>query len=184
MVLPEFNDNGLMPTGVHASEMLALYERCVAPFGKSTRETLWQGLQRYQAALQHLGIHATQWVNGSFVDLTRHDPEDIDLVNFVMADVLERVPEKEMDRVADLLAGDRSTVAMYGCQTNLVVVYPVGHKMTTQVEARLRKWYDLFSTARDYTDPSKPVAPVRGRKGFVELFIGDPNLCPILRHVF
>ncbi len=161
-----------------------LHERLVAPFGASSRLALFQGFQRYREALLALGLHATQWVNGSFVDATRTDPEDIDLVNFCTEKMLQHVPENAMHRVGDLLAGGMATIAEFGCQTNLVVVYSPSHALAANVIAWQQKWYTLFSSARDYTDPDRPVAPARGRKGFAELIVGDPNLCPQLRHEF
>ncbi len=118
MALPLYTQTGLLPEGIHATDMQGLHARCVAPYTTSNRETLWQGLGRYQQELLKLGIHATQWVNGSFVDATRTDPGDIDVVNFCTEKVLHHVPENDMQRVVDLLAGDLATVPVFGCQTN------------------------------------------------------------------
>ncbi|MBS1583026.1 MAG: hypothetical protein JST66_12580 [Bacteroidetes bacterium] len=185
MVLPEFNNQGLLPTGIHPVNIPLLHERFVAPFGMSNREALWQGLLRYQAALLELGIHAMQWVNGSFVDATRHIPDDIDLVNFCTERMLERVKVSDLERVADLLDGSGGARSTFGCHCGLVVVYPKHdprfHELT---KPKLAYWLELFSKARDYSQEGKPAAPHRGAKGFVQLSVGDPKLCPDVRQLF
>ncbi len=64
------------------------------------------------------------------------------------------------------------------------MVYAPSHALAANVLAWQEKWYALFSNARDYSDPDRPLAPFRGRKGFAELIVGDPDFCPHLRHEF
>lgn len=183
MSLPALTSNALLPAGVHSGTLNDLRERWVAPFAPSRREALIKGLAEYQEELSLLGIHATQWVDGSFVDGTRTNPEDIDVVNFCSADVLETVPDSLMDQVGDLLDGKGRVRERLGCHSNLVVVYPEGHPKRVWSENWRRYWLRYYSQARDYSKVNKPVTFERGSKGLVELLVGDPNLCPVLSHV-
>ncbi|MEO8588132.1 MAG: hypothetical protein ABI432_02095 [Flavobacteriales bacterium] len=149
----------------------------------SNRGALWQGLQRYQAALLELGIHATQWVNGSFVDATRRMPGDVDVLNFCLETSLQRISEEHMDQAAALLDGGHATKADFGCDTHLVIVYPNDDPRNEDVLKRVRDWKVLYGTARNYYMENAPAAPERGTKGFVELTIGDPKLCPHVRRI-
>lgn len=93
MPLPSLNAHGLLPDGVHAATPDGLHARLVMDFaGSKTRPRLHAGLMRYRRDLLALGIHATQWIDGSFVDGTRSAPEDIDVVNFCHVRVLDRLP--------------------------------------------------------------------------------------------
>ncbi len=183
MSLPALTSNALLPAGVHPGTEDDLRERLVIPFAPSRRDVLVEGLMKYQQELTALGVHATQWVDGSFVDGSRKDPDDIDVVNFCSADVLETIPDPVMEQVGDLLDGQGRIRERLGCHPNLVVVYPESHPKHAWSEHWRRYWLRYYAQARDYTKVNKPVAPERGSKGLVQLHVGDPNLCPALSHV-
>ncbi len=182
MPLPDFNAQGLLPDGVHAGDANDLHERCVDGSTSTTRASIFKGLQDYQADIAALGLNVTQWVDGSFVDATRTNPEDIDLANFSHATELNSLTVPQQVNAGALMNGRESTKAKYSCHTFLVVVFPVGHAWESQTEKLRAYWRQWFSSARDYSRPGKPEAPHRGRKGLVEMRIGDPNLCPVLSH--
>ena len=50
--------------------------------------------------------------------------------------------------------------------------------MGANFEAQRKYWRDWFAMPQDYTGPVKVPAPHRGRKGIVQMNIGDATLCP------
>ena len=69
MALSELNQEDLLPEGVHPATEEDLKSRFVTPFvSSSTRQKVHQNFCRYRADVAALGVHATQWVDGSFVD--------------------------------------------------------------------------------------------------------------------
>lgn len=185
MALPVFNSAELLPDGIHAANQAELEARCVSAFTKSvTRPTVYAGLVKYQAALAALGLNVTQWVDGSFVDSSRLDPEDIDLVNFTHSKELNELDAVGQMNATRLMEGREATKPPYHCHTFLVVQFPDGHPLESKYDAMRKYWRAFFSHARDYRQASKPQALWRGRKGLVEMHVGDANLSPVVSHVY
>jgi hypothetical protein len=182
MSLPDFNTEGLLPDGVHPSTEDELKERCVDPFTTSrTRQPVFDGFCLYRNALNSLGLNITQWVDGSFVDESRIDPDDIDLVNFVGADELNAIPVADRPRVAALLDGRDTTKVAYSCHTFLEVAFPPGHPFALIQEQRRREWRHCWAMPQDYSRPPiKTPAPYRGRKGFLSMVVGNSSLAPTI----
>lgn len=179
MALPELNSEGLLPEGIHPATADDLKERFVDPFAASTtRQRIFDGFLGYQTTLAGLGVHATQWVDGSFVDAARVDPEDIDVVNFCDAAMLNAVPPARQALLQPLLDGRAATKAQYDTHSFLVVHFPAGRPYAAQFEDRRKYWRDWLSRPQDYSGPNKTPAPWRGRKGIVQMNVGDANLCP------
>lgn len=179
MPLPFYGPNGLLPDGVHAATTQELESRCVSPFPTSmTRAGIFTAFTSYQDALAVLGLNVTQWVDGSFVDQSRLDPEDVDVVNFCDSANLNTVSAAHGTSIIALLNGGKATQATYKTHTFLRVHFPAGHVMGANFEAQRKYWRDWFATPQDYTGPAKVPAPHRGRKGIVQMSVGNATLCP------
>jgi len=179
MALPDLNPQGLLPEGVHPATEDELEARFVVPFASSsTRQRIFENFCRYRIEVAALGVHATQWVDGSFVDGLRLHPEDVDVVNFCGSSELNAVAPASQKLVQPLLNGRESTRAEYDTHTFLLVCFPAGHPFAANFEARRKYWRDWFSRPQDYTGSKKIPAPWRGRKGIVRMNVGDAILCP------
>src|SRR3954469_9447198 len=105
MPLPPFDSRGLLPAGIHTATEAELHALCVTAFPKSTtRPRIFQNFCLYRAAVAAMGLHVTQWVDGSFVDRTRVDPEDIDVINFLDTDQLRALSSEVRAAAVKLLA--------------------------------------------------------------------------------
>jgi len=184
MSLPTFTVNGILPDGVHAASEDDLEERCVDPFPTSrTRHPVFQGFCRYRSDLNGLGLNITQWVDGSFTDETRLDPDDIDLVNFVSAIEINAIPPPNRSSAAALLNGRETTKTTYSCHTFLETVFPTGHPFEPIFERPRLFWRKWWATSQDYTKPPvKTPAPLRGSKGIVLMTVGTPTSAPTINH--
>jgi hypothetical protein len=179
MPLPDFEQNGLLPDGVHVATRPELEARCVTPFPASkTRPGIFAAFSGYQDALEALGLNVTQWADGSFVDQLRLDPEDIDVVNFCNFADLVAIAVAQRPQVSALLNGGEATKVAYKTHTFLRILFPAGHAMAANFEAQRKYWRTWFATPQDYTGPVKVPAPQRGPKGIVQITIGDATLCP------
>lgn len=179
MALPDFNAQGLLPEGVHPATVADLKDRFATPFPTSrTRQNVLANFCRYQADVAALGVHVTQWVDGSFVDQSRLDPEDVDAVNFCEYSVLNALGPTARIQITPLLDGRESTKKEYDTHTFLEIRFPAGHPFETSFERQRKYWRDWFSRPQDYSGPIKVEALWRGRKGIVQMNVGNVNLCP------
>lgn len=182
MPLPNFTTEGLLPDGVHPATEDELKERCVDPFATSrTRQPVFNGFCRYRNELVGLGLNVTQWVDGSFTDETRVDPDDIDLVNFVDAAEVNAIAALERPRAAALLNGRDATKTSYSCHSFLEIVFPAGHIFAAKFEQKRLYWRRWWSTPQDYSKPPmKTPAPHRGSKGIVLMTVGSSAQAPAI----
>ena len=180
MLLPAFNAEGLLPDGVHPATEDDFKERCVDPFTTSrTRQPVFDGFCRYRSDLGGLGLNITQWIDGSFTDKSRIDPDDIDLVNFVSANEINAIPATDRPRATALLSGGNATKAAYSCHTFLETFFPPGHPFEPAFENQRRYWRKWWATPQDYSQPPvKTPAPHRGSKGIVLMTIGTSAAAP------
>ena len=179
MPIPEFDTRGLLPDGVYSASASEMHERCVADFPGSTRRpTVIASFIRYQEAVAALGVNATQWVDGSFVDRTRLDPDDVDVVNFCEQANLNSLSPAAQAQIEPLLDGDVKTKPQYDTHSFLIVRFPPGHPFESSFEANRKYWRDAWSKAQDYSGFTKKLAPWRGKKGFLQMKVGDAKLCP------
>lgn len=155
--------------------------RFVTPFPSSaTRHRIHQSFCRYRTEVAALGVPATQWVDGSFVDSSRLDPEDVDVVNFCESSALNAFAPVIQKHIQPLLGGGDRTKTEYNTHTFLAIRFPPGHPFAAQFEERRKYWRDWFSRPQSYAGGRKLPAPWRGRKGFVQLNVGDASLCPTI----
>ncbi len=183
MPLPAFTAKGLLPDDVYPATETELKDRCVDSFPDSkTRANIFGGFVRYRQALAGYGLNLTQWVDGSFVDSARVNPEDVDVVNFAHADEVNRLPPAMRVGVTNTLLNAReSTQPVYSTHSFLEVRFPQGHAFAAAAEAQRVYWRRWFANPQDYTHyPVKRPAPQRGRKGIVQMTIGNPTLAPAI----
>ena len=85
MAIPDFDNNGLLPEGVHEASESELFER-FRYFKSSTRRIeLSRKLKEYLAEIRHSGLDLEVFVDGSFVT-SEDEPNDIDLILILPAD--------------------------------------------------------------------------------------------------
>jgi hypothetical protein len=180
MPLPSFNAEGVLPNGVHHATEAEVRERLVDSFPTSaSRQPIFEGFCRYRVDLSGLGLNVTQWVDGSFTDATRLDPDDIDLVNYVSADEVNAIPAPDRARAVALLNGRENTKATYSSHTFLETVFPAGHPFEPLFENRRVYWRKWFAIPQDYSKPpNKTPAPHRGAKGIVSMTVGTTPSAP------
>ena len=77
-----------------------------------------------------------------------------------------------------MLDGRDSTKAAYDTHTFLVIRFPAGHLFEASFEPQRKYWRDWFSRPQDYSGPKKVEALWRGRKGIVQMNVGNVTLCP------
>jgi hypothetical protein len=186
MSLPDFNHQGLLPEGLHRASEDEVRERCVESFPESnSRHAVFDGFCRYRAAAATLGLNITQWVNGSFTDKTRLDPEDVDLVSFVRSEELTHLTTTEEAGIQTLLNGFETTKLEFRCHSFLEIQFPPEHEFAAQSEGQRRYWSALWSTPQDYSQPpEKKPAPQRGKKGIVSMTVGNPHFAPDIQLAF
>lgn len=83
MRLPEWDDRGLLPDGIHAADLADIYDRCVldAP-QRDARENLYSALTAYLGFLREIVPHGKAWIDGGFMMCKDAPPHDVDLVFF------------------------------------------------------------------------------------------------------
>ena len=77
MPIPELDDHGLLPIGVHDCNWLEIQHKFC---WNAPRQKIYDGAQQFlQTHWQPLQIQASLWVDGSFTR-TKDEPADIDIV--------------------------------------------------------------------------------------------------------
>jgi hypothetical protein len=151
--MPKFNQHGyLQPDRAIAMDYADFVETFVF---NQHRADLFAGYLKHQALLSENNIPLLyQWVDGSFAS-QKGSPKDIDVVNFVPADVYQqktiifRAIKEQLTKID----------AYFVCE------YPADHPKRFITDFDRTEWLHLFSTDRK-----------RRKKGFVELnFITKGN---------
>ena len=152
-------DNGLLPPGLHVVTEQQFRDVFVTPFpAASSRHRLFLRWERHKAAISSIIPIEKQWIDGSFVT-DRANPRDIDVVNFISADDIDKLTVGQQALLENLVVG-HNTRDVWGIDSFLVPVVSDGdprHPLTRKQESY---WQDLFSRVRD--DDSI-------RKGFLEV---------------
>lgn len=81
MKLPEWTEAGLLPPGVHRTELPDIYERFVvdAPH-RARRELLFEALTLHVKLVQAIVPAGLAWIDGSFCRCWHEPPDDVDIV--------------------------------------------------------------------------------------------------------
>ena len=174
--IPEFEAKvnypySVLPHGVYECDDQALRDRFVRRFPESlTRLDICDGFLRLRAEITLLGLAATQWVDGSFVE-SKPDPDDVDVVSFCDYDDLNRLVVSLGQAFVQLLGGQESTKATYRTHTFLVPSCPPGHPYHRVFEASRRYWRNWLGKTREIPDPPGPDLPGHP-KGFLRMALG------------
>jgi hypothetical protein len=83
-VIPPFNDQGLLPDGIHDCAMDEAAQRFGAFQSSDRRPQLWARFTEFMREVKACGLIDAVLVDGSFVTATS-DPNDIDLILVVSA---------------------------------------------------------------------------------------------------
>ncbi len=110
----------LLGPGIHAIRAADLDNHFLSRFdGSRTRGPLIEGLRRYLAAIERLGIGFEVWLDGSFLT-EKIDPQDIDLVAFASRADIDALDSGGQARFLALF--DRpSAKSTYGCDVLFAV---------------------------------------------------------------
>lgn len=81
MSLPNWNQRGVLPDGIHSATLEEVYERFVldAP-NREDREVLFSTLVGYLGTLKTIVPHGKAWIDGGFAMNKDATPHDVDLV--------------------------------------------------------------------------------------------------------
>jgi hypothetical protein len=159
----------VLPDGVHRCGEDDLKKRFVTDFPASTtRGVICDGFLRLRRDAQTQGIHAIQWIDGSFVESVL-DPEDADVVSFCDYDSLNGLAPESLHFVASKLNAEESTKEEYCTHTFLVPSCRPDHPYYDVFEKSRRYWRRWFGQ----TNPKRgPMVP----KGMLEMVLGDESL--------
>mgnify|MGYP000156021300 CR=1 FL=1 len=104
----------LLEPGLHDFELEEIGNHFLNSFPDSiTRKPLIKGLSAYIARLSKIGLPLELWIDGSFTT-NKKDPNDIDLVFFAPAVLINALPPKSQNLLSVLT--DRATIrTKFGC---------------------------------------------------------------------
>lgn len=181
MPIPPFNAQDLLPDNVHHATLDEFRLRCVDEFpGSVSRSLIFANFVRYRDALARLGLSLTQWIDGSFVDKRRLNPSDIDLVNFCDSEIYAGLSAHAREQAGLLLDNNPATKKEYQVHSFLVMKFPYDHYLSGKFEDQRRLFRRLFFQPLDYSARPRQPAPARGRKGIVQITLGDAKLYPLI----
>lgn len=136
----------IWPGGFYPMTLPEIWVRCVNDFPLSTtRRGIMTGFEAVLTRLSNAGIPATVWLDGSF--LTRKiDPEDVDIVSFVAADILNALT-REQDEILDWYL-DKSLWHTHHCDAYLAPDYSEGHPLHSETVRLFDYWQGWFGRSR------------------------------------
>lgn len=85
MAIPDFDNNGLLPEGIHEASESELFERFRYFRSSTQRFELSRKLKEYLEEIRHSGLDIDVFVDGSFVT-SEKEPSDIDLILILPVD--------------------------------------------------------------------------------------------------
>lgn len=134
----------LLGPGRHAMSLSELKRLCVIDFpDSSSRPSLFKKLEKLVSKYECEGIPCDIWIDGSFVS-SRKEPNDIDLLVQIDADVAERLTPSQM-----VLVDDTDLGSYDGLDSYVDTVYPRGHELAEKLEDDDRTWAKLFGVGHD-----------------------------------
>ncbi len=151
MKLPEWTEAGLLPPGIHRTELPDIYERFVldAP-DRPRRELLFSALSVYMQLLQTIVPAGVAWIDGSFCTCCDEPPHDVDVV-VKPADWLglKNAPKPVRTTLYTLLTLQHVHVASMGVE--LPRMQPVGGTVDAFLcyPGQDATWHDRWSSVLD-----------------------------------
>lgn len=162
----------VLPDGVYSCDEVELREVFVEGFsGSERRKTIYEGFLKLQAEIRKLGLSATQWVDGSFVE-SKLDPGDVDVISFCDHDTVNGLVGPAQAALVQLTNGREATKRAFQTHTFLVISCPPDHPYHPIFEASRSGWRKWFGKTREVPNPPGPNLPGY-IKGFLEMTIGD-----------
>jgi hypothetical protein len=144
MPIPPFQDEGLLPPGLHLADMDEIAER----FGKTPprRKELFERLRVFVELAGHCGA-LRMFVNGSFIT-AKPEPGDVDVVIWLGSKYLEllKLLDKEALRLEEILDTREPEEAF-----------------SVFEEIDWNDWINFFSLVREYPNKSKGLVEVKLR---------------------
>jgi hypothetical protein len=158
VVIPAFNEKGVLPAGRFGATVAELEQRFVQTFPASaTRAALFNGLRLRHEELSSIVPIEWEWIDGSFVT-SKSNAGDIDVATFISADSLTPLTLDQRRRVFEITTNPHAQLA-YGCDSYLVVVFEEGHSMHGQYLSQRGYWDRWWS--KDDNDEVKGYIEVR-----------------------
>lgn len=108
----------------------------------ATRPVLWESLEWLTAELRRRDIWGTLWIDGSFLT-EKIDPDDIDFVLMVEADVLNALNYEQLEFV-DSLAEQEFYGEPLKLHSFIAFTAPNGHPMAKQASVLHARWVRDF----------------------------------------
>lgn len=180
MAIPPFEDRPgypyrVLPDGAHPCDESEFRVRFADEFPASeTRPRICTGFFRLRTEAAALGLAATQWVDGSFVE-GRRDPGDVDVFSFVDSSLWDGLDPDVRQHAEAYLNADEATIPEYGTHSMTVPVLSPGHPRFALFES-MRAWVrDWIGRTRARVGGSPATAY---DKGFVTFPLGDPDEAP------
>lgn len=174
----EFDDQGLLPTGIHDCDETAFRALLVQGFPDSTtRAIIAAGFQLLRSDAVVRGCAGIQWLDGSYVT-NKTDPDDIDLVTFIEYNHLQSLQGTPAEAfISDALAAGPGTPAQYRSDAYVVAVVPAGHPLHVNFKKAHDYWVRWFGHMRTLLGPDGEPLPARP-KGLLSMGLGDAALHP------
>jgi hypothetical protein len=158
VVIPPFNQHGVLPPGRYPASADEVESRFVLTFPTSlTRKDIFDGWKRRQEELLELVPIHQEWIDGSFVT-SKRDAGDLDVVVFLDGPTVDALPLNDRKRVSALTMG-AEPVLRFGCHSFLVPLWPEGHPLHQHYLQASGYWDRLWS--RDRRAPEKGYLDVR-----------------------
>ena len=147
MPIPDLNENGFLPEGIHEASLEELRER----FGRfqrtDRRPALFTKLSTYLAEVRASGLVVAVIVDGSFVT-AKDEPSDIDLILVLRPDHDDR---------ADLRPFEYNAISKCGVRSR----FRFDILTALQGSAKHMEYLDLFQRVKGEPDLRKGVVEVR-----------------------
>lgn len=148
--LPEFDENGNLPSGEYSPSEEEFEIRFVRVESSATRPQIYEGWQNHLNELQVKGLddHALILLNGSYVT-NKIDAGDIDLAVEISIVELSELSNPEIQKLLNLLQGNK-TKSKYFCDAYPVIVLPESHpEYDTVTKSAFEYWLKWFGTDRN-----------------------------------
>jgi len=142
-------EESILDPGLHDFDLSEIGNHFLSGFsGSKTRKQLIDGLKAFIAQLTNIGIPIEIWIDGSFTT-KKENPNDIDLVLFSPASILNALPPDKQLLFKVLI--DRPTIRnKFGCD---VLFCPSEHSV---LRSYWRGWYGF-----DRNEKPKGIARVK-----------------------
>ena len=147
-MIPEFEDNGQLPSGFIQPRLSSFAKRFVEDCPESdTREMIFKGYIKFCLKLFSLNVANLQWVNGSFTT-NKVNPNDIDFVTHVDVVKLNSSGE-QANRLLQKLNDRQRAKAECKCDAYFIPIYqPEFPELYADTMKNIEYWSKWFAHDR------------------------------------